>query len=138
MIAEEKAAEGLITIRQRIREWEPYPTFFEITTALGLMQFEECRCDVIILETGLGGRLDATNAVEPVVSVITPIGYDHQTWLGTTLEKIAGEKAGIIKARVPVVSAMQEPAAEKVLRAGAAACETRIEIVREPYTRIPL
>ena len=58
-----------------------------------------------MLETGLGGRLDATNAVRPVVSVITPIGYDHQAWLGNTLEEIAGEKAGIIKAGIPVVSA---------------------------------
>ena len=56
---------------------------------------------MVALETGLGGRLDATNAIEPVVSVITPIGYDHQEWLGNTLEEIAGEKAGIIKPRVP-------------------------------------
>jgi dihydrofolate synthase/folylpolyglutamate synthase len=138
MIAEEKVAAGLDTIRTRITEWNPHPTFFEITTALALIHFKERDCEVIALETGLGGRLDATNAVEPVVSVITPIGYDHQTWLGTTLEEIAGEKAGIIKARVPVVSAMQEPAAEKVLRARAAGCETRIEIVSEPYTRTPL
>jgi dihydrofolate synthase/folylpolyglutamate synthase len=138
MIAEEKVAEGLQTIRARIMEWNPHPTFFEITTALALIHFKERDCEVIALETGLGGRLDATNAVEPVVSVITSVGYDHQTWLGTTLEEIAGEKAGIIKARIPVVSAVQEPAAEKVLRARAADCEAPIEIVSEPYTRTPL
>jgi dihydrofolate synthase / folylpolyglutamate synthase len=138
MIAEEKAAEGLITIRHRIREWEPHPTFFEITTALGLMQFEECGCDVIILETGLGGRLDATNAVKPVVSVITPIGYDHQSWLGNTLEEIAGEKAGIIQPHIPVVSSAQESAAEKVIRARAAECAAPLQIVREPYMTTPL
>ena len=65
------------------------------------MHFKECRCELIVLETGLGGRLDATNAIEPVVSVITPIGYDHEKWLGNSLEEIAGEKAGIIKAAHP-------------------------------------
>ena len=87
MIPEEKVAEGLTTIRHLIRDWDPHPTFFEITTALALMHFKECRCELIVLETGLGGRLDATNAVEPVVSVITPIGYDHEKWLGNTLRK---------------------------------------------------
>jgi dihydrofolate synthase / folylpolyglutamate synthase len=138
MIAEEKAAKGLTTIRQLISEWEPYPTFFEITTALALIHFKEWNCDVIAFETGLGGRLDATNAVQPAVSVITPIGYDHQSWLGNTLEEIAGEKAGIIKAHIPVVSAAQEPAAEKVIRARAAECKAPLQLVSEPYTKTPL
>lgn len=137
-IAEEKVTAGLTTIRNLIRGWEPHPTFFEITTALGLIHFKECGCQVVALETGLGGRLDATNAVEPVVSVITPIGYDHQSWLGNSLEEIAGEKAGIIKAHIPVVSAAQEPAAEKVLRARAAECEAPLRIVSEPYTTTTL
>ncbi len=138
MIPEEKVAEGLNAIRIRISDWNPHPTFFEITTALALIHFKERDCEVIALETGLGGRLDATNAVEPVVSVITPIGYDHQSWLGNSLEEIAGEKAGIIKTRIPVVSAAQDPAAEKVLRARAAECDAQIEIVSEPYVRTPL
>jgi dihydrofolate synthase/folylpolyglutamate synthase len=138
MIPEETVAEGLATIRKLISDWEPHPTFFEITTALGLIHFTECDCEVIALETGLGGRLDATNAVEPVVSVITPIGYDHQSWLGNSLEEIAGEKAGIIKARIPVVSAVQEPAAEKVLRERAAECEAPLHIVSGPHTTAPL
>jgi dihydrofolate synthase/folylpolyglutamate synthase len=138
MIAEEKAAEGLATIRSLIGDWEPYPTFFEITTALALIHFKECGCDVIAFETGLGGRLDATNSVQPVVSVITPIGYDHQTWLGNTLEEIAAEKAGIIKTHIPVVSAEQEPAAEKVISTRAAECEAPFRIVEEPYTKTPL
>jgi dihydrofolate synthase/folylpolyglutamate synthase len=138
MIAEEKVAEGLATIRRLISDWEPHPTFFEITTALALVHFKECGCEVIALETGLGGRLDATNAVEPIVSAITPIGYDHQTWLGNTLEEIAGEKAGIIKARIPVVSAVQEPGAEKVLRARATECAALLEIVSEPYRKTRL
>ncbi len=65
MIAEEKVAEGLTSIRNLVAGWEPHPTFFEITTALALAHFKECACEVIVLETGLGGRLDATNAVEP-------------------------------------------------------------------------
>jgi dihydrofolate synthase / folylpolyglutamate synthase len=135
MITEEEVAEDLTTIRQLIRDWEPHPTFFEITTALALMHFKKSGCELVALETGLGGRLDATNAIAPVVSVITPIGYDHQEWLGNTLEEIAGEKAGIIKARVPVVSAPQEAAAEKVLRARAIECEAPIEIVSESYVK---
>lgn len=138
MIAEEKAAEGLTTIRRLISDWEPHPTFFEITTALALLHFKECRCELIVLETGLGGRLDATNAVEPVVSVVTPVGYDHQKWLGNSLEEIAGEKAGIIKAQIPVVSAAQESAAEKVIRARAAECDAPIEFVRDAYSKTPL
>jgi dihydrofolate synthase / folylpolyglutamate synthase len=135
MIAGEKATEGLATIRRLISDWEPHPTFFEITTALGLLHFKECSCEVTVLETGLGGRLDATNAVAPVVSVITSIGYDHQSWLGNTLEEIAGEKAGIIKARIPVVSAVQESAAERAIRARAIECEAPLQIVSEPYSK---
>jgi dihydrofolate synthase / folylpolyglutamate synthase len=138
MISEEKVAEGLVAIRKLVGDWEPHPTFFEITTALALIHFKKCDCEVIVLETGLGGRLDATNAVEPVVSAITPIGYDHQSWLGNSLEEIAREKAGIIKPHVPVVSAAQEPAVEKVLRARAVECEAPIQIVTEPYTTTPL
>jgi dihydrofolate synthase/folylpolyglutamate synthase len=138
MITGEEVAENLTAIRQLVCDWEPHPTFFEITTALALMHFKKCGSEVVALETGLGGRLDATNAVEPVVSVITPIGYDHQAWLGNTLEAIAREKAGIIKTRVPIVSAPQEPAAERVLRARAAECGASIEIVSEPYLKTPL
>jgi dihydrofolate synthase / folylpolyglutamate synthase len=134
MIAPEEVAVGLSAIRELARDWDPHPTFFEITTAQALDHFKKSRCEVIVLETGLGGRLDATNALTPVVSVITPIGFDHEKWLGNTIEAIAGEKAGIIKARVPVVSAKQEFAAEKIIRARAAECDAPLEFVRESYT----
>ena len=134
MIGEQEVADGLNAIRQQVVTWDPHPTFFEITTALALDHFKKSRCELVVLETGLGGRLDATNACVPVVSVLTPIGYDHQAWLGNTLEAIAGEKAGIIKRQVPVVSAQQEPAAEKVIRARAAECDAPLEFVDEPYT----
>jgi dihydrofolate synthase / folylpolyglutamate synthase len=133
MIAPDEVARGLSALREIIREWDPHPTFFEITTALALDHFKKKECEVIVLETGLGGRLDATNAFLPVVSVITPIGYDHERWLGNTIESIAAEKAGIIKPHVPVVSAKQEEAAETVIRSRAAECEAPLEFVNWPY-----
>ena len=80
------------------------PTFFEITTAVALEIFRKQECGIIILETGMGGRLDATNVVRPEVAVITSIGLDHTDFLGRTLAEIAWEKAGIIKPGVPVVT----------------------------------
>jgi dihydrofolate synthase/folylpolyglutamate synthase len=133
MIAPDEVGSGLSALRDMIRDWDPHPTFFEITTALALDHFKKKECEVIVLETGLGGKLDATNAILPVVSVLTPIGYDHEKWLGSTIEAIAGEKAGIIKPRVPVVSAKQETAAENVIRARASDCEAPLEFVTEPY-----
>jgi dihydrofolate synthase/folylpolyglutamate synthase len=97
------------------------PTFFEFITVMALKFFAEQKCDLVIWETGLGGRLDATNIVTPLASVITNIQFDHQQWLGDTLEKIAAEKAGIIKPGVPVITAEDEPEAlaviEKMARA---------------------
>lgn len=84
-------------------------TLFEFATVMALKYFAEQKCDLVIWETGLGGRLDATNIVTPLVSVITNIAFDHEQWLGDTLEKIAAEKAGIIKHGVPVVTAAAQP-----------------------------
>jgi dihydrofolate synthase / folylpolyglutamate synthase len=135
MIAPDEVAHGLSALRETIRDWDPHPTFFEITTVLALDHFKKKECEVIVLETGLGGRLDATNALTSIVSVLTPIGYDHEEWLGHTLEAIAGEKAGIIKPHVPVVSAKQEHAAETVIRWRAAECEAPLEFVAAVYDR---
>jgi dihydrofolate synthase/folylpolyglutamate synthase len=115
-----------------------HPTFFEVVTVMALKYFAEQKCDLVIWETGLGGRLDATNIVMPLASVITNIGYDHQQWLGDTLEKIAMEKAGIIKPGVPVLTATDEPVALAVI--GKVAREknstlTRVEI--NSASRIP-
>ncbi len=96
-----------------------HPTFFEATTAIAFRYFAEKQVDVAVVETGLGGRLDATNVLEPLVAVITPIGLEHQQYLGETLEEIAREKAGIIKAGVPVVTSHQHPAVSQVLRSRA-------------------
>jgi len=133
MVSEDVVANGLMTIRNLIADWDPHPTFFEVTTALALKCFSEASSDVVILETGLGGRLDATNAVQSDVSVITPIDFDHEKWLGNTLAEIASEKAGIIKPQVPVVSAPQRPEAEKVLRVRASECGAPLEFVTGAY-----
>ena len=93
-----------------------HPTFFEVVTVMALIYFAERNCDLVIWETGLGGRLDATNIVTPLASVITNIQFDHQAWLGETLASIASEKAGIIKAAVPVVTGATAPEALEVIR----------------------
>src|SRR6185312_10560523 len=91
-------------------------TLFEIETAAAFVLFSQHIADVVLLEVGLGGRLDATNVVDqPLASVITPIGMDHLEFLGDTLIKIAGEKAGIIKRGVPVVAAEQQAEAQAVI-----------------------
>jgi dihydrofolate synthase/folylpolyglutamate synthase len=138
MISEDAVADGLTMIHDLIADWDPHPTFFEVTTALALKYFGDAKTDIAILETGLGGRLDATNAVQSDVSVITPISFDHEEWLGNTLAQIAGEKAGIIKPRVPVVSAPQQPQAEEVIRAQAAVCRSPVQFVNETYHASPV
>ena len=94
-------------------------TFFEALTAVAFLVFSEAKVDPVILETGLGGRLDATNVCRPSLCIITRIGLDHCDWLGDTVEKIAAEKAGIIKSGVPVVLGRNEPAVRAVIEAHA-------------------
>jgi dihydrofolate synthase/folylpolyglutamate synthase len=97
--------ERVVSFCQQIRNLtlEVSPSFFEITWALTLSHFIESKCDICVIETGLGGRLDSTNIISPILSIITHIGMDHVAILGDTLEKIAFEKAGIIKPKIPVV-----------------------------------
>jgi len=138
MISEGAVADGLTAIRGLVADWNPHPTFFEIITALALKYFSEEKIDIVVLETGMGGRLDATNAVQSGVSVITSIDFDHQQWLGRSLRQIATEKAGIMKPKVPVICAPQRPEAEEVIRAQAAECETPIEFVAASYDKTPI
>ena len=95
-------------------------TFFEALTAAAFLVYAEAQPCPVVLETGLGGRLDATNVCEPCLSVITRIGLEHCDWLGDTIEKIAGEKAGIVKPGVPVVLGRNEPSVRAVVEARAA------------------
>lgn len=92
------------------------PTYFEVLTATALLHFAEEAVDFAVLEVGMGGRFDATNAVTPLLSVITTISMDHQIYLGDTLEKIAFEKAGIVKPGVPVVCGVRRGTALRVIR----------------------
>lgn len=98
---------------QRLIE-EIQPSFFEITVAMAFQAFADADVDFAVIETGLGGRLDSTNIITPVLSVITNISYDHIDILGSTLQEIAFEKAGIIKQQVPVVIGQQQPETERV------------------------
>lgn len=103
--------------------FEPlHPSFFELTTALAFLYFKEQGVDVAVVEVGLGGRLDCTNIITPELSVITNISFDHTQFLGNTLAKIAGEKAGIIKPHVPVVIGEDVPETRAVFEAKAKEC----------------
>ena len=101
-------------------------TYFEFTTALGLLWFAESDVDLVVLETGMGGRLDATNVVMPLVSVITSISMDHEIYLGNSLTAIAGEKAGIIKPGIPVVSGAVHPEVAPVIAAAGKAMQAQV------------
>jgi dihydrofolate synthase/folylpolyglutamate synthase len=98
-----------------VRHWRRGPTFFEITTAMGLLHFARGAADVVVLEVGLGGRRDSTNVVRPMLAVITSISFDHTKLLGTTLGAIAGEKAGILKRGTAAVSGVTSPEARAVI-----------------------
>jgi dihydrofolate synthase / folylpolyglutamate synthase len=108
-----------------------HPTFFEVVTVMALRYFAEQECDLVIWETGLGGRLDATNIVMPLASVITNIQYDHQKWLGETLASIAFEKSGIIKFGVPIITGANAPEAVRVIE------KTALK-ENAPLTRVPV
>lgn len=108
---------------------EGHPTFFEVVTVMGLKYFAEQKCDLVIWETGMGGRLDATNIVTPLASVITNVDLDHQKWLGETIEQIAFEKAGIIKAGVPLITGETKAAALDVIADTAEKKNTQLTIV---------
>jgi dihydrofolate synthase/folylpolyglutamate synthase len=108
-------------------------TFFEFMTAMAFLQFQRRRADMAVVEVGLGGRLDATNVVEPELAVITSIGLDHCEMLGDTVEKIAAEKAGIIKPGRPVVIGRLPAAAEAVMRDVARKLGSPVSSVREVF-----
>lgn len=117
--------------RMRLDHFPPDhpPTFFEVVVIMALEYFAEQQCDLIIWETGMGGRLDATNIVTPAASLITNIQFDHQKWLGNTRAQIAAEKAGIIKPRIPALTATDEADALEVIRNTARAQNAPLTIV---------
>lgn len=133
MITPEEIAGGIRRLRERVAGWDPHPTFFELTLALALEWFAQRGNPWVVLETGLGGRLDATNAITPAVSVITPIGWDHMDMLGDTLAKIAAEKAGIIKPGVPVVTMTQDTEVLDVIARRAAERGAALTVIDTPW-----
>ncbi len=134
MITPDEIAAGITRLRERVADWNPHPTFFELTHALALEWFAERKNEWVVLETGLGGRLDATNAITPAVCVITPIGWDHMDMLGDTLAKIAAEKAGIIKPGVPVITILQDAEALEVIARAASELKAPLTIIETPWT----
>jgi dihydrofolate synthase/folylpolyglutamate synthase len=116
---------------------EHHPTFFEVVTVMALRYFAEQQCELVIWETGLGGRLDSTNIVTPLASVITNIQFDHQRWLGETLARIAFEKAGIIKPGMPVITATDEPEALAVIQETALQQHSPLTLVTPAHTQHP-
>ena len=109
------------------------PSFFELTVAMAFDYFEKEKVDIAVIETGLGGRLDSTNIITPILSIITNIGYDHMDILGDTLEKIASEKAGIIKPNVPVVIGEYLPETKNVFIEKATECNAPIYFAQDEY-----
>ena len=139
----------VVRLVEQVQPWlaqfprEQHPTFFEVTTVMALRYFEEQKCDLVIWETGLGGRLDATNIVTPLASVITNIALDHQQWLGDTLAQIAAEKAGIIKPEVPVLTSADSDEALGVIAAKARELHAQLTVttafgIRNVKFKIPL
>ena len=117
---------------------EAPPTFFEQVTMIAYLHFAENSVDLAVLEVGMGGRLDATNICHPAVTAITPIGFDHQQYLGNTLAEIAGEKAGIIKPNIPVVVAPQPQEAMPVITACAKELDAPlVSVADESFTAEP-
>jgi dihydrofolate synthase/folylpolyglutamate synthase len=134
-ITRREVAEGIGRLRPLIRLTAntpgcSHPTYFEAVTALACRYFHDRGADAVVWETGLGGRLDATNAVVPAVSVITDIAREHTRYLGTTLARIAREKAGIVKPSVPLVSSVRSRCARRVIRK---ICRSR----RAPLIEVP-
>ena len=121
-IADEEFAAALTEVHQAVEDLrgrsvlDAPPSFFEILTATAFVHFARAGAEFVVLEVGMGGRLDATNVTEPRVAIITPIDLDHQEYLGSTLALIAGEKAGVIKRGRPVVSNIPHPEASEVIR----------------------
>ncbi|MEM7009948.1 MAG: folylpolyglutamate synthase/dihydrofolate synthase family protein [Verrucomicrobiota bacterium] len=123
----------ILLLRDMVSNWDPHPTYFELSTALAVKTFVDAKVDVIVLETGLGGRLDSTNVVKSDLAVITQIALDHQAELGDTIQAIAGEKAGIIKPNQIVVTGNQRTEAHRVISARADEVGADFHVVKEAW-----
>ncbi|HKS21996.1 MAG TPA: folylpolyglutamate synthase/dihydrofolate synthase family protein [Thermoanaerobaculia bacterium] len=130
MIGGAPIAEELLTQAiEQLQRAPVLPTYFEALTVIAFLAFGEARCEIAVLEVGMGGRLDATNVVKPIASIITPIGFDHMEYLGNTLRKIAAEKAGVIHRGAVVLTSNSDPIALHVLRKRAEMFDDRFIVV---------
>ena len=120
MISSEALSSAIEQLRAAANRADIVPTYFEALTLLAFIGFKNAQCDVMVLEVGMGGRLDATNVVRPLAALITPIGFDHTEFLGTTIRQIAGEKAGVIHRGAIVLTSNDDPRVLGVLRHRAA------------------
>ncbi|MDB4435968.1 bifunctional folylpolyglutamate synthase/dihydrofolate synthase [Akkermansiaceae bacterium] len=137
-ITEERCAQLLTELKDLVADWDHHPTFFELTLALAMRHFRESACELIILETGMGGRLDATTAVPADVCVITPVALDHTQWLGSTLTEVASEKGGIVVKGKPLLSAKQKPEAQLELERCANQAQAPLTFINEPLLGYPI
>jgi len=136
-IPESEVVRLVSDMKRLLREFtaETHPTFFEVVLVMALRYFVEQQCEIVILETGLGGRLDATNIVTPLASVITNVQFDHERWLGHSLNAIASEKAGIIKPGIPVITGAREPEVLAVIQDTARRRQSPFTLVTPDRTR---
>ncbi len=137
-IPEEACAAMLTELRGICETFDPHPTFFEIALVLAMRWFRERECELIVLETGMGGRFDATTAVPADVCGITPIGLDHTQYLGETLREIAFEKAGIFVEGKPAFSVPQESEARRVLEMEANEVRSPLSFIASPLIGYPI
>jgi dihydrofolate synthase / folylpolyglutamate synthase len=125
---------ALLAAKQVEESGSGRPTFFEITTAMGLLHFAERQADCVVLEVGLGGRLDSTNVCLPILTLITSISLDHQAQLGSTIDLIAREKAGIIKPGIPVICTARHPDARQVIEQVGLAQSAPLSLIEREFS----
>ncbi|MCG2573576.1 bifunctional tetrahydrofolate synthase/dihydrofolate synthase [Acinetobacter sp. ME22] len=130
--SDQELVDAFVQVDQARRECGLSLSFFEATTLAAFLIFQQKQCDVWVLEIGLGGRLDVVNVIEPDVAVITNIGLDHVDWLGDTIEKIAFEKAGIIRPNIPVIFAGQQQLPQAI-QDKAQACNAQLYVLNRDY-----
>jgi len=133
MIDDEALSDAIDRLRLAAGRAGIVPTYFEALTLIAFIAFAQAWCDVAVLEVGMGGRLDATNVVRPLAALITPVGLDHMEFLGTTIRKIAAEKAGVIHRGAIVLTSNEDPAILDVIRRRAARFDNPFHVVTERH-----
>jgi dihydrofolate synthase/folylpolyglutamate synthase len=133
-MTEPEVIDTAATVRASMKDTDLNPTFFEFVTAMAFYYFHQNSAEWAVVETGMGGRLDATNVVEPEVSIITNISMDHREFLGNTLSDIASEKAGIIKPRTPVITASRSPDVISILSETAEGLDAKVHLFNRDFS----